>query len=264
MSIYFAEQSWPRLDEYRQRDALVILPFGTVEEHGRHLPVNTDVVIAEGVSRAVAEAVKDRVPVLVMPCVWSGYSVKRMTKWPGVIRVRSEVLLEVAFDILSSLVEMGFRRLMTINAHGMNPEIIKLAARRIADAYDVPVAVTNCWSLAADTMRRVRRSAIGGALHGGEFETSLMLHLTDLVDMREATAEDIVRYRSEFSPGDAFGTAAGGVFLSTWHLQESATGIYGDPTVATRETGEALMRGMVEKYVRLIDEYLKLEPTVKP
>jgi creatinine amidohydrolase len=258
MSIYFAEQSWPRIDEYRKKNALVILPFGTVEEHGRHLPLNTDVVIAEGVSRAVAEAVKDRVPVLVMPCVWSGYSVKKMTKWPGVIRVRCEVLLEVTFDIMASLVEMGFRKLMTINAHGMNPEIIKLAARRISDAYDANVVATNCYSLAAEVMAKVRKSAVGGALHGGEFETSLMLFLTDLVDMREATPEDIVRYRSEFSPGDAFVSAAGGVFLSTWHLQESATGIYGDPTVATRETGEALMKGMVEKYVRLIDEYMRL------
>ncbi len=258
MSIYFAEQSWPRIDEYRKKNALVLLPFGTVEEHGRHLPVNTDVVIAEGVSRAVAEAVKNRVPVLVMPCVWSGYSVKKMTRWPGVIRVRSEVLLEVTFDIMASLVEMGFKKLMTINAHGMNPEIIKLAARRISDAYDVNVAATNCYSLAAEAMAKVRKSAIGGALHGGEFETSLMLYLTDLVDMREATSGDIMRYHSEFHAGDAFGSAAAGVFLSTWHLQESTTGIYGDPTVATRETGEALMKGMVEKYVRLIDEYMRL------
>ncbi len=257
MSVLFAEKSWPEIAEHIRKKALVILPVGQVEEHGRHLPLNTDLVIAEGVSRAVAEAAKDRHPALVMPGVWSGYSIKKMTKWPGVIRVRSEVLTELLFDILSSLVDMGFRKILTINAHGMNPEMIKIAARRISDASDVNVVTTNCWSFAAETMRRIRKSEIGGALHGGEFETSLLLYLTDLVDMTKATSEDRMRYMSEFYSGDTF-APSGGAFLSTWYVQESRTGLYGDPTPATRETGEKLMQGMVEKYLRLIDEYMRL------
>ena len=117
---------------------------------------------------------------------------------------------------------------------------------------------SNCWSLAAETMKSIRRSELGGCLHGCEFETSLMLYLTDLVDMTKATNEDIMRYRSEFYPGDTFGSATGGAFLSTWYVQESKTGIYGDPTVATKETGRLLVEGMVRNYVKLIDEYLRL------
>jgi creatinine amidohydrolase len=259
MSIYFAEKSWPELKEYIERDALVLIPFGTIEEHGLHLPVNTDEVIAEGIAKRVAEAVADAVPVLVMPGFWSGYSVKKMTKWPGVIRIRSEILTEVFFDLMSSLVGMGFKKLMTLNGHGQNPEMIKLAARRIADAYDVHVVTTNCYSLAAETMRKVRKSETGGALHGGEFETSLMLYFSDLVDMSKATKDDFMKYRSDFYPGDMFGSASGGAFLSTWFLQESKTGIYGDPTVAAKETGKLLVDGIVEKYVRLIHEYMNLK-----
>jgi creatinine amidohydrolase len=258
MSIFFAEKSWPELKEYIEKNALVIVPFGTIEEHGLHLPVNTDAVIAEGVAAAVGDAVKDRVPVLVMPAFWSGYSIKKMTKWPGVIRVRSEILTEVFYDILSSLVDMGFNKLLCLNGHGQNPEMIKLAARRIADVYDVHVVTTNYYALAAETMKKVRKSKTGGALHGGEFETSLMLYFTDLVDMSRATKEDMMRYRSDFYPGDMFGSASAGAFLSTWYVQESKTGIYGDPTVATRETGRLLVDGIVEKYVRLIDEYMSL------
>jgi creatinine amidohydrolase len=258
MSVLFAEKSWPEIGEYIQRKGLVILPIGQVEEHGPHLPLNTDIVIAEGVARAVAEAVADRHPVLVMPGVWSGYSMKKMNRWPGVISVRSELLTEYLVDILSSLVDMGFRKILTINAHGMNPEIIKLATRRIADRNDVHVAVTNWWSLAAATARKIRKSAVGGELHAGEFETSMLLYLTDLVDMSKATNADFMRYRSDFYAPDMFASAPGGTAFSTWYVQESAHGVYGDPTPASRETGEALMKGTVEMYVRLVDEYMRL------
>ena len=258
MSIYFAEKSWPEIQECIDKNGLIILPIGTIEEHGLHLPVNTDLVIADCIARGVSEAVKDKVPVLVMPGFWTGYSVKKMNKWPGVIRIRSEILTEVFYDLMASLVEMGFKKLLTINGHGQNPEMIKLAARRIFDEYNINVVTTNCWSMAVETMRKIRNSEIGGALHGGEFETSLMLYLTDLVDMSKATNEDIVTYHSEFYPGDVFGSSTGGAFLSTWAVQESTTGIYGDPTVATKETGRILLESIVEKYVRLIDEYMGL------
>jgi len=258
MSLMFAEKSWPEIDEYIKRKALIILPIGQVEEHGPHLPLNTDIVIAEGMSLAVARAVEQRHPVLVMPGVWSGYSLKKMNRWPGVMSIRSEVLTEFLVDILSSLVDMGFRKILTINAHGMNPEIVKLAARRISDRNDVHVATTNWWSLAAGTVKGIRKSEVGGELHAGEFETSLLLYLTDLVDMSKATNTDFMRYRSDFYAPDMFGSAAGGTAFSTWYVQESKTGVYGDPTQASRETGEKLMKGTVEMYARLIDDYMRL------
>ncbi len=258
MSNYFAEKSWPESQQYIDKSGLIIPPIGPVEEHGSHLPAHTRLVIADGIAKKVSEALKDKVSVLVMPGFWTGYSVKKMNKWPGVISIRSEILTEVFYDLMASLIEMGFKKLLTINAHGQNPEMIKLAARRIMDTYDINVVTTNCWSMAGDTMKKIRRSEIGGALHGGEFETSLMLYLTDLVDMSKATDEDIVTYHSEFYPGDIFGPSSGGAFLSTWAVQESTTGIYGDPTVATKETGRILMEGIVEKYARLIDEYMSL------
>lgn len=258
MSVCFAEKSWPQIKEYVEKNALVILPFGTLEEHGLHLPVNVDAVIAEEIARRVAEAVRDRIPVLVMPVTWAGYSIRKMTRWPGVIVIRSEILVEAWFDLMASLVKMGFKKLLCINAHGQNPEMIKLAARRIADEFDVHVVTTNSWSMAADTMKKIRKSDIGGCLHSCEFETSLMLYFTDLVDMSKTTKDDVMKYRSDFYPGDLFGSATGGAFLSTWYVQESKTGTYGDPTVATKETGRLLVEGMVRNYVKLIDEYMKL------
>ncbi|NQU40052.1 MAG: creatininase family protein [Lentisphaerae bacterium] len=259
MSVLFAEKSWPQIKEYIDQNALVILPFGTLEEHGLHLPVNVDAVIAEQVAIRVAEAVQERYPTLVMPVAWAGYSIRKMNKWPGVISIRSEILVEAWFDILASLVKMGFKKLLCINGHGQNPEMIKLAARRISDEFDVHVVTSNSWGLAAETMKQIRKSEMGGCYHGGEYETSLMLYFTDLVDMRKATNEDIMKYRSDFYPGDMFGSATGGTFLSTWYVQESRTGVYGDPTEATKETGRLLVEGMVRNYAKLIDEYMNLK-----
>lgn len=257
MSIYFVEQSWPEIEKFIKKEALIILPFGTIEEHGLHLPVNTDILIAEEVAKRVAKAVGSKIPTLVMLGFWTGYSIKKMTKWPGVIRIRSEVLIEVIYDVFVSLVEMGFKRLLCINAHGQNPEIIKLSIRKISDKYGVNIILSNVCSMANTTMKKIRKSEIGGALHGGEFETSLMLYLTKLVDMSKSSQEDIMKYHSKFFPGDSF-AGSSPVFWSTWYVQESKTGIYGDPTKATKETGRLLMEGIVKEYVELIHEYLRL------
>ena len=80
----------------------------------------------------------------------------------------------------------------------------------------------------------IRKSQPGGVLHACEWETSLMLYLTDRVKMDEVTDEDIMRYHSKFVAGDS-ALEGQKVVWSSWGLQKSKTGVYGDPTVATKE-----------------------------
>ena len=87
----------------------------------------------------------------------------------------------------------------------------------------------------------------------GEYETSLMLYLAEeLVDMSKATSQDKLTYFSKFYPDK--------VFWSTWDIQESKTGIYGDPTVASKETGKRIMEATVENYVEFIREFHNFQP----
>ncbi len=74
MSIYFREKTSPEIGELVKKNALVILPVGTIEEHGPHLTVDADVSIAEDISREIGEMMKDEIPLVVMPAVWSGYT----------------------------------------------------------------------------------------------------------------------------------------------------------------------------------------------
>lgn len=254
MSVQFADKTWQELEEAIRQGALVLLPVGTIEEHGPHLPVSTDWVIARRVAEAVAEALRDEIPVLVMPAYWAGYSAREMARWPGTIRVQPETVIAVLFDICSSLIDMGFRKLVVIDCHGHHSGILNVVARKVADAHGVYMPVTSPARMSAEAFQRVRRSAQGGAIHAGEWETSLMLHFGEPVDMSKATAEDIMRYHSEFVAGDNF-CGQSLVFWSTWGLQRSKTGVYGDPTVASAQTGKVIMEAIVERYCRFLREF---------
>lgn len=256
MSIYFASKNWVELQGMIKRNALIIFPIGTIEEHGMHLPVNTDAVIAEEVARMVGEKLEKKIPLLVMPAFWSGYSSKEMSRWPGTIRVRTRVVMDTTFDICSSLIEMGFKKIVIINGHGHHNGLLQVMAREIADRYGIYMAITDPAIMAKEEMQKIRKSKIGGAIHGGEYETSLMLYLNQPVNMKKATGQDIMRYHSKYYAGDNF-TGGNKVFWSTWGIQKSKTGIYGDPTVATASTGKRLMEATVKKYAEFIIEFYK-------
>jgi creatinine amidohydrolase len=254
MSLFFADRTSPEIEALAERHALVLLPVGQVEEHGQHLPVNTDALIAERVAAAAAGRVADEMPVLVMPTVWTGYSAAAMSRWAGTIRLDTRTFTDLIYGVCSSLIEMGFDRIVIVNAHGHHPALLETAVREVADEHDVHVAIAHVWTMGAEAFRACRKSKPGGAIHGGEFETSLMLHLRAPVDMSKATDVDVMRYESEFAPADGF-SGSKKVFWSTWGIQESTTGIYGDPTVASAETGRIVFEAIVENTASFLREF---------
>jgi creatinine amidohydrolase len=252
----------PEVGECVARGALALLPVGQIEEHGPHLPVSTDLVIAERAATAAAQAVHPDPPVVILPSVWSGYSASVMQKWPGTIRVRTRVFADMTHDIVLSCLQMGFRKLVILNAHGHHPALLEVVAREIGDETGVGIAVVDVAKMAVDVMRRVRKSAPGGAIHGGEFETSLMLYFGAPVRIDLATAEDVFRYGSDNIPGDGF-AGSKRAFWSTWSIQASKTGIYGDPTCATAETGKAIFESMVANIAGFLREYARMGATTE-
>lgn len=204
MPIEFVLNSSPELAEAIRRNTIVLLPVGQVEEHGPHLPVGTDAFIAEEVAKRVAAAVEGEIPILVMPTVWSTYSIDAAAKWPGLIKVRTRVVIDLVHDILASLLRMGFRKIVLVNAHGNNPELLKVALRELADEFEAAPVLTNVWSMAAKSFNEVRRSAAGGSIHAGEYETALMLAMGYPVDMSKAPAGESLRFQSQFRANDNF------------------------------------------------------------
>lgn len=257
-TIYFEDMKSPEIGQYVKDDALIIIPTGMIEEHGLHLPVSTDNIIATGISRLVAERVSDRIPVLVMPCVFTGYHGKIMMKWPGSTTVRPESLYNYVYDIMDSLCKNGFRKIMIINAHGQNPAILEIVCRRITDTHNVIPILTYAMGMIGKEGANIRTSQQGGAGgHGGEIETSLVLALReDLVDMSSAV-DETCHYRSQFHRGDMYPDkpTTAKVYWSSFHLQNPEHGVLGDPTAATKEKGLKLLECIVDNYEKLIDEY---------
>jgi len=264
MSIYFQDKSWLELQEYIDKGALIILPLGTVEEHGPHMATGADAMIAEDTSKDIAMAFskdKENPPVLVMPTFWSGYSMNIMQAWPGTITVRPSVVLQALTDIVGSLIKMGFYRIVVSNNHGHHDGICRQLLRDVADQYKVWIAVFEPVAMAAKEFAAMRKSAPGGACHACEYETAIMLHYNRPIDMSKATAADIMRYSSKFVPADGF-CGSKKVNWSTWGLQSSKSGIYGDPTVATKETGAKLVQAIVNNCAEFLKEFC--QHTTKP
>ncbi|MFA5866314.1 MAG: creatininase family protein [Phycisphaerae bacterium] len=255
----FADKSWLELKEYIERESLVLLPLGTVEEHGPHMAVGADAMIAEDTARDIAQAFsreKDVPPILVMPTFWSGYSMEIMRAWPGTISVRPEIVLAALTDIIGSLAKMGFFRIVVSNNHGHHDGICRQLVRDVADKFNVWIAVLEPAALGVNEFSAIRKSAPGGAIHGCEYETSLLMHYGRPVDMSKATNEDLMRYSSKFVPGDGF-AGSKKVIWSTWGLQASKTGVYGDPSVARKETGEKMAKAIIANSVEFLKEFCR-------
>lgn len=250
----FEQLTSPQVGQYVGDGALVVIPVGQTEEHGNHLPLNADTVIAERIAQAACERLEAELPALLTRAVWAGYSGAELLHWPGTMRVRTRVVADYIHDIIHSFAEMGFQKIATVNGHGHHPALLQMVAREIADETGIYIACVDVAKMAAPAVVEGRRSAPGGCIHGGEFETSLMLHFGADVDMDRAEDGDVFRYHSCNFPGDGF-AGSKAAFWSTWGIQRSETGIYGDPTCASAEFGARIFETAVENLCGFLREY---------
>ena len=262
MSYLFRDQSWPQIQEHLEEKSLLILPVGTTEEHGPHLPVDTDARIAEAYGQRLAAALALEMPVLLMDTIRYGYSMQIMRQWPGTIVVRSRVFMDMIFDICRSVLDMGFSKLALLDCHGHHGGPLNTVSRELCDACDKAIAIISPAVLSREEFNAVRKSPQGGSIHADEWETALLRYLSpEVVNMSKATDIDIMRYHSDFVAGDNF-TGRQRVTWSTWYLQASQSGCYGDPTVATAETGKVIMDAAVANGARFLQEYWSMLTTV--
>jgi creatinine amidohydrolase len=226
-----------------QHGAVTLLPLGAIEQHGPHLPVNTDINAALRVCTRAAESMPERA--LVLPPVWWGLSPYWMS-FPGTLTLRPETLLNLITDIASSVRHHGFTRLIIVNGHGGNDGLIQAAAAH-ASSPEFRVASVSYWNLAPDVLRATADRGIG---HAGEAETSIALYLQpDLVDQAalDAGVDLPIARRSTVA-------APHGVYEPPWPEHDSPQGVMGHPPAGNVETGRRIVDTAAANLARLIQE----------
>jgi creatinine amidohydrolase len=250
------ELTWPEAQAAIRAGAMAVIPVGSLEQHGRHLAVNTDNVIGDALGEAVVrEGVARGLGLLLCPSLHYGYTMHNMD-FPGTMTLRTETLLAVGVDLVSSLVHHGCRKVILLNTHGSNWSILDLISRQVMNRHpDVLVPAISPIKMAAAELETLREAKeTGGMSHGCELETSLMLHLRpELVDMGKAV-RDISQPDSKFYWRDIL-RGSRGVAMADLTRHASRTGLVGDPTPATAEKGRRFFEVIVATTVEFLAEF---------
>ena len=165
--------------------AVAVLPAGAVEQHGPHLPLGTDVLIARALAEAAAALLPGDVTALLLPDSAVGWSAEHR-EFPGTLTVSPETLIAAWCDIGTSLAHAGVRRLLIVNAHGGNVPVMDIAARQLRADHGMRVAALSWFDFGLPDGVMDPADAAHD-IHGGLLETSMMLHLhPDLVRMDQA------------------------------------------------------------------------------
>ncbi|RQH02569.1 creatininase family protein [Natrarchaeobius oligotrophus] len=250
-TVSWATKPYAEINSIGERSGSVLfVPIGSIEQHGHHLPVSTDTLLVDAVTSAAAEqADAEGIPALVTPTLWSGFSPHHMP-FGGTITLSHDDLLDTIEDVADSALEVGFDTLCLVNGHGGNAALVSCAVSTIGDDHpDVEVIGTTYFDLAAPFVDDVRESERGGMVHGGEFETSLMLHLyPELVDQERLEAEPLVE-PYDHGLKDMFD---GGPLTVYREFDEySETGAIGEPELATAAKGEQLFENLCDELVTI-------------
>jgi creatinine amidohydrolase len=237
---------WVEMNEDIAAQKVVMLPTGSTEQHGPHLPLDVDVFLAETVCLEVGRRAADRV--LVLPPVSYGLNLHHID-FPGTIHIEPEVFIAFCLNITKSLAYHGFKKILLVNGHGSNTPLVDLVARKTVLSTASLCAALNYYSLAVEAFERVKETPV--IAHADEFETSLYLYLAgDRVRMDLAGAGDDVmgRYLSSdsTSPYVRFND-----FWGRW----TQRGVHGDPTRATAEKGQLIFETAVTRLIEVIDEW---------
>jgi creatinine amidohydrolase len=172
--------------------AIALLPTGATEQHGPHLPVGTDTYAVETVVRRAAALVVERVPVVVTPTLPFGSSQHHLA-FGGTMSVSTATYYQLVRDLVESLITGGFSRIIIINGHGGNHEVIQLVVRDIALEQPVKLGAASYWQMAADAFAATDAAQQGRVPgHAGAFETSLMMALQPdcVVEPRPSREDD--------------------------------------------------------------------------
>jgi creatinine amidohydrolase len=240
--MFFEKLKWTELGGVRDR--VFVVPLGSLEQHGPHLPLATDSWIVGEIARRLESRMHDEL--VLLPTQWLGHS-PHHRKF-GCVSLGMRPYMDLIGGLCHSLVSLGARRIFLLNGHGGNDVPVRAALREVKDTFaempDLYVAFASYWNLAAKEFNGIRQSPKGGMGHACEMETSVMLALhPEDVDMSKAVSDGL-RTESQWLQSDMLsGTAH---YLVNDFDELSRSGVVGMPESATPEKGELFLGAAVD------------------
>ena len=231
------------------RPAIAILPLGAHEQHGPHLPFETDAIIAEGISARVAADLPPELDIELLPVEHIGYSIEHMDV-AGTRTLTYSEAIERWIGIGADCARRGIRRFVMLNAHGGNAPLMTVVATELRVRHRM-LAVATSWTRFGYPEGLVSDEERAYGIHGGFIETSVMRALRpDLVDM--AKAQDFPNRQAAFAR-DFTHLRAYGPHAFGWTMHDlSPDGVAGNAAAATAEAGEAMIQHAAQGFIALL------------
>lgn len=220
------EQTWENIADL-DKGVVIVIPTGSVEQHGKHLPLGTDTLLAT----AVCERIESELPnqILLSPCFWLGASMHHM-KFAGSATAEFETYLASLTDFVNSMISHGITKFLLINGHGGNTSPNDILCRKVKNKnLNIQIGHTGYFNYIPDTvLEQTLSGPLKGIRHACEAETSLMMHLHPHLVRKENLKDDGLKQVPD-QPS------------VVWHFDEvTEDGSWGYATEATAEKGKIL------------------------
>jgi len=253
---FFAYLTSPEIAALPHKDRVVLVqPLGAVEQHGPHLPLVVDAAISMGVLGKTLqrlETVAPQVPVYALPPLYYGKSNEHIG-FAGTVTLKATTLMALLTDIAESLYRSGFRKLVFLNSHGGQPQILEIVARDLHAQYpDFSLFPLFTWRVPNACGELLTAKELEFGIHAGDGETSLMLALyPELVHLERAVCEYPAGLPQEKRPHSLLSMEGANPFA--WVMADlTKSGVLGDATAASLEKGEQILTSLVESWAQLL------------
>lgn len=261
----FGERTWP--DAAAQRHKVVVVPIGSLEQHGHHLPLLTDSLIGSEITRRAEGELGD--DVLFLPMLWIGASHHHL-HFPGTVSLSQDVYIKVLEDLVESLLAGGYRRILLLNSHAGNvtpaqAALTNVQIRRRKEMPDLYLALASWFDLARDAVAAVPGLRQGTVSHACEWETSVVEAVRPELVQKSAACGARFDFDSRYFDPDYSGPSR--LFVARTMEQGTTTGAYGWPEEASAEKGKRILDAAVSEVVAFVREFagwLTIEPHPRP
>ncbi len=263
-TIRLAEMTWPEVKAVLLRKNVVILPVGSTEEHGTHLPLNVDSAEAAFVcelAAGMAEKKYQDISVLVAPTIhYSDVSVHKM--FPGTIGIKIDTFISTVEDIVNNFLSQGFQNVIVFVAHVEDNCSVETALRKVVDnAPGARVFAANMVELGREVRARICKAGLKGVGHALESETSQCLYIQPQnvkLDKAEIGQRQLP-FTEKFVGATGMSKNLGlSYYNQLLNKGWEKSGVDGDPTMASREEGEAIINAMAADLAEIIEQALEL------